>query len=294
MRLGALEAGGTKMVCSVGDERGQIFDRISLPTLTPEETIPQIIAYFADKHIEALGVAGFGPLDLDKSSSTYGHITTTPKLEWVDCALLPRLTQALGMPADIDTDVGAAALAELQMGAGRGVKNLVYVTVGTGIGGGVIVNGEIVHALVHPEAGHFILRPHPDDPAPDGFCPYHKGCLEGLAKGPTFDARWGITSKDLSRDHVGWAIEAYYLAQLCVTAITVLSTEMIVLGGGVTHQEGLLALIRQETAKQPAGYIRTAAIDHLDSYIVGVSLNDNQGVMGAVKLAMDAEKETEK
>lgn len=289
MRLGALEAGGTKMICSVGDERGQIFDRVSLSTLTPEETIPQIIAYFSDKQIEALGVAGFGPLDLDKSSPTYGYITTTPKLAWVDCALLPKLTEALGVPADIDTDVGAAALAELQMGAGRGIKNLVYVTVGTGIGGGVIVNGEIVHGLVHPEAGHFILRPHPDDPAPDGFCPYHKGCLEGLAKGPTFDARWGVSSKDLPRGHVGWAIEAYYLAQLCVMAITVLSTEMIVLGGGVMLKDFLFPMVREQTLKLLGGYVaHDKVLVHLDRMIVPPGLGVNSGVTGALLLAARA------
>ena len=289
MRLGALEAGGTKMVCSVGDENGQIFDRFSLPTTTPDETIPQIISYFKDKQIEALGVAGFGPLDLDTASPTYGYITTTPKLSWVNCNFLPQLTDALGVPAGIDTDVGAAALAEFQLGAGRGVNHLIYVTVGTGIGGGVIANGQIVHGLVHPEAGHIILRPHPNDPAPDGFCPYHKGCLEGLAKGPTFDARWGNSSKDLPQGHIGWQIEAYYLAQFCMNAITMLSTEMIVLGGGVMQQMFLFPMVREMTLELLGGYVaHDKILNHLDEVIVAPGLGVNSGVTGALLLGARA------
>ncbi len=289
MRLGALESGGTKMVCSIGDETGRILDRISLPTTLPDETIPKIIAYFADKEIEALGVAGFGPLDLDPASATYGHITTTPKLDWINCALLSRLTSALKVPAGIDTDVGAAALAEFELGAGKNVKNLIYLTVGTGIGGGVIVNGEIVHGLVHPEAGHIMLRPHPDDPNPDGFCPYHVSCLEGLAKGPTFDARWGVSSKDLPKDHIGWQIEAYYLAQFCMTAITMLSTEMIVLGGGVMQQAFLFPMIREKTLELLGGYVaHDKVLHHLDEMIVPPGLGVGSGVTGALILAARA------
>lgn len=289
MRLGALESGGTKMVCSIGDETGRILDRISLPTTLPDETIPKIIAYFADKEIEALGVAGFGPLDLDPASATYGYITTTPKLDWINCALLSRLTSALKVPAGIDTDVGAAALAEFELGAGKNVKNLIYLTVGTGIGGGVIVNGEIVHGLVHPEAGHIMLRPHPDDPNPDGFCPYHVSCLEGLAKGPTFDARWGVSSKDLPKDHIGWQIEAYYLAQFCMTAITMLSTEMIVLGGGVMQQAFLFPMIREKTLELLGGYVaHDKVLHHLDEMIVPPGLGVGSGVTGALILAARA------
>ena len=209
MRLGALETGGTKMVCSIGDERGEIFDRISIPTTMPEETLSRIAEYFSDKGIRALGIAGFGPLDLNKSSETYGYITTTPKQGWQNCPILPYLTEKLGIPAGIDTDVGAAVLAEWTLGAGHGLQNLLYITVGTGVGGGVVAGGQLIHGLVHPEVGHITLKPHPQDPNPDGFCPYHKSCLEGLAKGPTFDLRWGVSSKDLPLDHIGWDIEAY-------------------------------------------------------------------------------------
>lgn len=289
MILGALEAGGTKMVCSVGDEGGHILDRAVIPTLTPEQTLPGLAAYFSGKGIQALGIAGFGPLDLNPSSPTYGYITTTPKPGWQNCPLLPALRDRLGVPALIDTDVGAAALAEWQLGAGRGVDNLIYVTVGTGIGGGVIVNGRLVHGLVHPEAGHITLKPHPADPNPEGFCPYHKSCLEGLAKGPAFDLRWGLSSKDLPRDHIGWVIEADYLAQFCADALTMLSTEMVVLGGGVMQREFLFPMIRQRTLDILGGYVaHERVLRHIDQMIVPPGLGVHSGVTGALLLAVQA------
>ena len=193
-----------------------------------------------------------------------------------------------------DTDVNAAALGEATWGCTRDVENSIYITVGTGVGVGVIIGGKPYHGMLHPEGGHILLARHPDDPMVGRGCPFHENCLEGLAAGPSLEKRWGIKGAELTGRKEVWQLEAYYIGQALADYILILSPERIVLGGGVTHQEGLLALIRQETAKQLAGYIRTAAIDHLDSYIVGVSLNDNQGVMGAVKLAMDAEKETEK
>lgn len=291
MRLGALETGGTKMVCSIGDERGKLFDRVSIPTTYPEETLTRIAAYFTDKGIEALGIAGFGPLDLNPASPTYGYITTTPKEGWQNCPMLPYLTKELGVPAGIDTDVGAAVLAEWRMGAGKGLENLLYITVGTGIGGGVVAGGRLVHGLVHPEVGHIILKPHPDDPNPEGFCPYHVSCLEGLAKGPTFEKRWGISSKDLPEGHIGWEIEAYYLAQLCANAITMLSTEMIVLGGGVMHRAFLYRMIRQKTLEILGGYVaHDQVLHHIDKMIVPPGLGANSGVTGALILAADAVK----
>ncbi len=291
MILGALEAGGTKMVCSVGDEQGRILDRTVMPTLTPDETLPGIAAYFGDKNIDALGIAGFGPLDLNPNSPTYGYITTTPKQGWQNCALMPYLRQALKVPALIDTDVGAAALAEFEMGAGKEVNNLIYVTVGTGVGGGMIVNGQLVHGLVHPEAGHIIVKPHPQDPNPEGFCPYHSSCLEGLAKGPTFDQRWGISSKALPQDHIGWVIEADYLAQFCANALTMLSTEMIVLGGGVMQQQFLFPMIRKRTLEILGGYVaHDKVLNHIDQIIVPPGLGVNSGVTGALLLAARALK----
>ena len=184
MILGALEAGGTKMVCSVGNEQGHILDRAVMPTLTPDETLPGIAAYFGDKHIEALASPGFGPLDLNPNSSTYGYITTTPKPGWQNCPLTPYLREALKVPALIDTDVGAAALAEFEMGAGKDVNNLIYVTVGTGVGGGRHRERPAGPRAVHPEAGHIIVKPHPQDPNPEGFCPITAAVWRGWPKAP--------------------------------------------------------------------------------------------------------------
>ncbi|MDD7673997.1 MAG: ROK family protein [Oscillospiraceae bacterium] len=291
---GALEAGGTKMVCAIGDENGNILERISIPTRTPAETMGPMIDFFRGKEIRALGIGCFGPVDLKKGSRTYGYITSTPKLAWQNYPIVAEFEKTLGVPVGFDTDVNAAALGEATWGCTRDVENSIYITVGTGVGVGVIIGGKPYHGMLHPEGGHILLARHPDDPMVGSGCPFHENCLEGLAAGPSLEKRWGIKGAELTGRKEVWQLEAYYIGQALADYILILSPERIVLGGGVTHQEGLLALIRQETAKQLAGYIRTAAIDHLDSYIVGVSLNDNQGVMGAVKLAMDAEKETEK
>ena len=291
---GALEAGGTKMVCAIGDENGNILERISIPTRTPAETMGPMIDFFRGKGIRALGIGCFGPVDLNKKSSTYGYITSTPKLAWQNFPIVAEFEKALGVPVGFDTDVNAAALGEATWGCTKDVENSIYITVGTGVGVGVIIGGKPYHGMMHPEGGHILLGRHPDDPMVGSGCPFHENCLEGLAAGPSLEKRWGVKGAELSGRKEVWQLEAYYIGQALADYILILSPERIVLGGGVTHQEGLLALIRQETEKQLAGYIRTNAIQNLDSYIVGVSLNDNQGVMGAVKLAMDAEKETEK
>ena len=291
---GALEAGGTKMVCAIGDENGNILERISIPTRTPAETMGPMIDFFRGKGIRALGIGCFGPVDLNKKSPTYGYITSTPKLAWQNFPIVAEFQKALGVPVGFDTDVNAAALGEATWGCTKDVENSIYITVGTGVGVGVIIGGKPYHGMMHPEGGHILLGRHPDDPMVGSGCPFHENCLEGLAAGPSLEKRWGVKGAELSGRKEVWQLEAYYIGQALADYILILSPERIVLGGGVTHQEGLLALIRQETEKQLAGYIRTNAIQNLDSYIVGVSLNDNQGVMGAVKLAMDAEKETEK
>lgn len=291
MILGALEAGGTKMVCSVGNEHGEVLDKQSFPTRMPEETVPQMIEYYSGKGIEALGIGSFGPLDLDKQSETYGYITSTPKPGWANYPLLPALRDALSVPAELDTDVNAAALAEITTGAAKGLNSCLYVTVGTGIGGGLIVEGNLVHGLVHPELGHMLMRPVEGDPAPDGFCPYHKGCLEGLACGPAIEKRWGVSAKELAPDHPAWTIECEYLAQMCVNAIVSFSPECIVLGGGVMQQEHLFAPIRKRTLDLLGGYVRSNRIEkEIDSYIVSPGLGVNSGVTGALLLALRAAK----
>ena len=247
MRLGALEAGGTKMVCAIGDEHGNVIERYSLPTRGGDETVREIIEYFRAHPVEALGVSSFGPLNLDPASPEYGNITTTPKAGWANYPLRRNLAEGLGVPVGIDTDVNGAALAEARIGAGKGVDSLVYYTIGTGIGGGAVVNGQLLHGLVHPEMGHMRLRPVENDPAPHGFCPYHDGCLEGMAKGPAIEKRWGKPAAELPEDHIAWEIEAEYLAQMCVNTIVVLSPKMIVLGGGVMQQMHLCPRSRRRT-----------------------------------------------
>ena len=288
MRLGALEAGGTKMVCAVGDENGNVFERESFPTRMPEDTMPAIIDYFKDKGIEALGIGSFGPLNLDPKSPEFGNITTTPKPGWANYPLRGALLEALHVPVGIDTDVNAAALAEARLGAGKGLDSLVYYTIGTGIGGGALVEGRLLHGLVHPEMGHILLRPDPRDPAPHGFCPYHDGCLEGMANGPAIEKRWGKKAIELKDDPRVWDLEAYYLAQAMVTTTVMLSPKMIILGGGVMHQEQLFQLMREKTAALLNDYLKNDHVRDMNCYIVPASLHDDQGIMGCLKLGFDA------
>ena len=289
MRLGALEAGGTKMVCAIGDELGNIESRASFPTRKPEETMPDIIGFFAEQKIEALGVGSFGPLSLDPESTDYGAITTTPKLDWRGFPLRKALIDALNVPVDVDTDVNAAALGEAVYGAGKGLNSLVYYTVGTGVGGGALVDGRLLHGLVHPEMGHMLLRPDPRDPSPKGFCPYHESCLEGLANGPAIEKRWGVSAKELPEDHIAWEIEAEYLAQMCVNTIVLLSPKRIVLGGGVMHQLHLFPRIRRRTLELLGGYVAHPAIlEQIDAFIIPPALGDNAGAVGSLLLALNA------
>ncbi len=289
MKLGGLEAGGTKMVCLIGDEKGHIFERESFPTLTPAETLPKLIAYFEGKGIEALGIGSFGPIGLDRADPLYGHITSTPKLDWHNCDLCGALGQALNVPIGFDTDVNAAALAELTLGAAQGMDSCVYFTVGTGVGGGVVVGGQLVHGMLHPEVGHILLRAHPDDPTPEGFCPYHKGCLEGLANGPAIEKRWGTSARDLPPEHPAWALEAHYLAQACMSVILTISPKKIVLGGGVMHQLHLFPMIRQEVLRLLNGYVQhPTLLERIDTYIVPPGLGDNAGGVGSLLLGHSA------
>lgn len=286
MKLGALEAGGTKMVCAVGNENGDIFERISIPTETPDITMPKIVEYFKDKEIEALGVGCFGPIDLNRDSETYGYITTTPKLAWANYNIVGTLKEGLNIPVGFDTDVNGSALGEATWGITKGLENSMYITIGTGIGAGVISNGKLLHGMLHPEAGHVLLRKHPNDHY-EGKCPYHKTCLEGLAAGPAIEARWGKKGVELADRKEVWEMEAYYIAQALVDYIVILSPQRIVLGGGVMHQEQMMPLVREQVKEQLNAYIQTKELSDLESYIVLPSLNDNQGIMGALKLALD-------
>ena len=286
MVLGALEAGGTKMVCCIGEADGTIHERATFDTGRPETTVPLLIRYFHDRKIDALGIGSFGPVDLHRDSPTYGYITRTPKEGWRDFPLSPLLRDALDVPTAIETDVNIAAIGEVTYGAAKGYSNIVYVTVGTGIGGGALIDGKPLHGLVHPEMGHLILHPMPDDPDPEGVCPYHKGCLEGLASGPAIENRWGLPAAQLPEDHKAWDLEVEYLSQMCANMVYVLSPECIVLGGGVMHQLHLFPRIRQRTLDLLGGYIRNnRLLEAPESYLVPPGLGDDSGVVGALILA---------
>ena len=288
---GALEAGGTKMVMAVMDAEGNPVAESTIPTRTPEETMPEMMAFFSARPISAMGIGGFGPLNLDPRSDRYGWIMETPKTAWRYYPLKPAFEEKLGVPVGIDTDVNAAALAEARLGAAKGKESCLYVTVGTGIGGGVIVHGKPVHGLMHPEIGHITVAPMPDDPMPEGVCPYHPHCLESLASGPSIQKRWGMSARELPEGHPAWELESAYLAQLCANALLTFSPEKIVLGGGVMQRKFLLPLIRRKTLKLLNGYIAHPAVEAgLEDYIVTPGLGTRSGITGAWLLALDAEK----
>lgn len=287
MIYGALEAGGTKMVCALGDENGTITDRISVPTETPEITLPKLIDYFKDKNIEALGIGCFGPVDLNRGSETYGYITSTPKIAWRNCDIVGAFRKALGVPVGFDTDVNGSVLGEATWGCARGLNTAVYITIGTGVGIGVYVDGKLLHGMLHPEGGHVLLKKHPDDHY-KGRCPYHgDGCLEGLAAGPAVEERWGAKGVELADRKEVWEMEAYYIASAIVDYILILSPQKIILGGGIMHQEQLMPLIRQKVAELLNGYLSTPELADMEHYLVLPSLDDNQGILGALKLGME-------
>lgn len=276
------------MVCAVGNEYGEIIDMVQFPTQTPEQTMPQMVDFYKEYNVQALGIGCFGPIDLNRRSKTYGSITTTPKLQWKNYPILPEFERLLQVPVGFDTDVNAAALGEATFGNTRGLDCSLYLTVGTGIGAGIIVNGKPLHGMLHPEAGHIFLNRHPSDRNYAGTCPYHSDCFESLACGPSIEKRWGKKAVDLAETRQVWELEAYYIAQALCSYIMTLSPERIVLGGGVMKQTQLFPMIRREVQRQLAGYLDTPQLRELDSYIVAPSLEDRQGVMGALTLALDA------
>ena len=288
MRLGALEAGGTKMVCAIGNEAGEIFEQVSIPTETPEITMPKLIAYFKERNVDALGIGCFGPVELDKKSPSYGHITTTPKLAWRNYDIVGDFEKALGCPVGFDTDVNGSVLGEVTFGQAKGKNCVIYLTIGTGVGGGIYIDGKLLHGILHPETGHVLIRKRSDDQY-EGKCPYHKTCLEGLAAGPAIEERWGKKAVELADKAEVWDMEADYIAQALVGYILTLSPEMIILGGGVMHQEQLFPLIREKVTQLLGGYIQTEELADMEHYIVPASLHDDQGIMGCLELARRAE-----
>ena len=289
MILGALEAGGTKMVLAVGAEKGEILDKCVIPTETPEKTMPEMIDYFKKKKIEALGIGTFGPVDVREDSPTYGRILDTPKTAWRQYDLGKNLQEALQVPVKVDTDVNASCLGEMTFGDSKELKNIIYITIGTGIGAGVAVNGSLLHGMLHPEAGHILLRKSSKD-SYEGKCPYHKTCFEGLASGPAIEERYGKKAWELADNMEVWELEGDYIAQALTNYILMFSPERIILGGGVMHQTQLMQIIHSKTLKYLGGYLNTSQLKNIESYITLPSLEDNQGILGALQLAVMALK----
>lgn len=289
---GGIEAGGTKFVCAIGSSPDDVIAETRFSTTTPEETISKAIDFFKRYQdqiiLSAIGIASFGPVDLNPSSGTYGYITSTPKPNWSNTSFAYEVKNALNLPVGFDTDVNGALLGEHRWGAAQGLENAIYLTIGTGIGGGVMINGKLVHGLVHPEMGHIILPVREDDPY-GGGCPYHGNCLEGLANGPSLEARWGASAKSFAGDHPAWELEAHYLAIALHDFICTFSPQRIILGGGVMKQSQLFPMVREKTLESLNSYVQKEEITlKIDDYIVYPQLGDQAGVLGAIALGQDS------
>lgn len=294
--FGGIEAGGTKFVCAVGTNPEDLQNPFRFRTTTPNETIDRIIKYFREQNqrekIEAVGIGSFGPVDLNKNSYKYGYITSTPKIKWQNTNFYGKIKEAFDIPVGFDTDVNAAALGEHRWGAARGVSDFIYITIGTGIGGGGIINGDFLHGLLHPEMGHIFIPHDKNKDSYEGGCPFHKNCFEGLASGTAIKDRWGESGEKLSKNHPAWELEANYISLAVINYICTLSPQRIILGGGVMKQEQMLPLIHKKVKRLLNNYIRSPEIaDNIDKYIVLPVLGDNAGVLGAIALA---QKEYEK
>lgn len=284
-----MECGGTKFVCATG-ESGTILARTEFPATAPAETIARALEFFqAQPQLQSIGIGSFGPVDLDPTSPKFGYITSTPKNGWRDTDLVGAVRRATGLPVAFDTDVNAAALGEARWGAAQGLDTFLYLTIGTGLGGGGMANGRLLHGLVHPEMGH-IRVPHDlrADPFPGG-CPFHGDCLEGLVCGPALEARWGQRGETLPPDHPAWDLEARYIALGLATWICTLSPQRIILGGGVMRQAHLFPRIRAQVLTLLNGYIQASEIlEGIAQYIVPPALGGDAGVLGAIALAATA------
>ncbi len=297
MLYAGIEAGGTKFVCAVGNGPANILAETRFPTTSPTETIAQAISFFQEQQVlhgklHSVGIAAFGPLDLNPASSAFGSITTTPKIPWAHFNIMQAVQQALNVPVILDTDVNGAAFGEWRWGAGQGLECLVYLTIGTGVGGGLLINGKLAHGLVHPEMGH-ILLPHDRSRDPfAGACPYHGDCLEGLAAGPAMEKRWGKRAETLPADHPAWDLEAEYIAKALVNFICTLSPQRLILGGGVMAQPQLFPMVRLKVNQLLNSYVNSSSLldkELLEGYIVPPGLGNRSGVLGALALAELAE-----
>ena len=293
MLFGGIETGGTKTVCAVGTGPDDIREEARFPTDNPDATIGGCIDMFKrwQPDLAAVGIASFGPVDLDPGSDTYGYVTTTPKPNWQYINLAGQVRDALSVPVSFDTDCNGAALGEHMWGAARGLDTFIYLTVGTGIGGGGMVGGQMLHGMLHPEMGH-VTVPHDWEQDPyEGWCPYHGDCLEGLAAGPALEGRWRARGETLPPDHPAWPLEAQYLASGIINMLYVLSPQVVILGGGVMDNRFLYGMVRKEVLRQMNGYLRVPRLlDNLESFIVPPALGNKSGVLGAIALATKAHR----
>ena len=286
---GGIEAGGSKWECAVGTGPADVRATTTIRTTTPSETIGQAVAFFErEGPVDAIGIGSFGPLDGNPASPTWGYITTTPKPGWAQTDVGQEIRHRLAVPVAFDTDVNAAALGEHRWGATQGLDTSCYITVGTGIGGGGLVEGKLLHGLMHPEFGHMRI-PHDReaDPFP-GVCPFHGDCWEGLASGRAIEARWGKPADELAED-AAWQLEARYLALGLVSVICILSPERVVIGGGVMSRHGLLEAVHREIVRLMNGYLASAVLsDGISAFVAKPALGPRAGVLGALALAESA------
>lgn len=282
--LGSIEAGGTKMNCAIGDEHGNIFKQAQFPTTTPEQNMQHFIEFFQTNPVDAIGIGAFGPVNVDRQSERYGTVLDTPKLAWRFFPFLQTLKASLNIPIELQSDVNVAALGEAVCGAGKHDRTVLYITIGTGIGGGVVTDKQFLRSAQHPEMGHVWIKRTPEDTTPSN-CPFHTDCFEGLASGPAIEERWKTNAKKLPADHPAWELEANYIAQGVYQMMLAHAPDRIIIGGGVMKQSQLLSKIKQNIQTQLNGYTYYPALANLEHAIVLPELGDNAGLVGGLFFA---------
>ncbi len=292
--FGGIEGGGTKFNYVVGTSPDDLRREERFPTTTPDETLDKAIRFFKQAEadfgkLSALGIACFGPLDPNPASPTFGFILPTTKPNWSNTNVVGALKSAFDIPIAFDTDVNGAAFGEWTWGAAQGLDTFIYLTIGTGIGGGALVNGKLLHGLIHPEMGHIRLPHDSQRDLFEGICPFHKDCFEGLASGPAIEKRWGQKAQTLPPEHPAWDLEAHYIALAFASYIMTLSPQRIILGGGVSSQEFLFPMIRQKVKEVLNKYVQSSAVgENISEYIIPPALGTRSGMLGAIALAQSA------
>ncbi|WP_342513074.1 ROK family protein [Sporosarcina sp. FSL K6-1522] len=282
--LGSIEAGGTKINCAVGHQDGTIVKQIQIATTTPDENVAQIVAFFQEHPVEAIGIGCFGPVNVDKESADYGSLLDTPKQQWRFYPFLATLKQQLAIPIELHSDVTVSGLGEVHLGGGKGDNFVLYVTIGTGIGGGVILNDQLLRSPRHPEMGHVTMQRVEGDQLVS-VCPFHDNCFEGLASGPAIEKRWGKKGSELPPDHPAWEMEADYIAQGLLQMIVVLAPDRVIIGGGVMKQQQLLSRIREKVQEKLNGYTYYDRLENMEQLIITPVLGDDAGLIGGLLLA---------